>query len=276
MNSVIINLCVTGMIPTKKLNVNTPITPREIARSVFNCSKLGISIAHIHARDKEGKPTWKREIIEEIIYRIKEKNEKILISVSTSGRNWQEFEKRTECLDVKKDLKPDLASLTLGSFNFINQESINSPDMIEKIAKKIKLRKIKPEIEVFEAGMVHKANFLIKKGLISKNNPYFNTFFGSLGTAPLHVSSVSGMHSLLPENAIWSMSGIGRYQLAANTLGLSLGSHVRVGLEDAIFMDANKNTLASNEKLVERILKIMNILGKRPATFLETKKILNI
>lgn len=237
---------------------------------------MGASIVHIHPRDKDGRPTWKKEIFARIIGGIREKNNKLLICVSTSGRNWSEFEKRSECLELTKDLKPDLASLTVGSMNFINQESINSPEMIERLALKMRSANIKPELEVFEPGMIHKANYLIKKGIIKDGSPYFNILLGSLGTSPLSPSVFSAFHALLPDNAVWSLAGIGSFQLDANVMSLALGGNVRVGLEDNLYLDREKKILASNEKLVERILKIMSFLDLKATSPKETRKILKL
>lgn len=273
---IIINACLTGMIPTKELNKYTPISPKEIAASALACAKLGASVVHIHPRDIEGKPTWKKEIFADIIFRIREKNKDLIISATTSGRFWNEFEKRSEVLDLKGDLKPDLASLTIGSMNFIHDESINTPKMIEQLALKMKERKIKPEMEIFEPGMIHKANYLMGKGIISNKKPYFNIFLGSLGTSPLHPSMVSACHSLLPPQAIWSSAGVGMYQLDANIMGLSFGAGVRTGLEDNIYFDRDKKILASNEALVQRIAVIMKQMNLEVATPKEARGILGL
>lgn len=276
MRKVVINLCSTGMVPTKEMNPKTPITPAEIIKAALNCAKLGASIVHIHPRDKDGKPTWKREIFEKIIYGIKEKNRELIINVTTSGRDWSEFEKRSECLDISGSLKPDLASLTVGSLNFINQESINSPSMIERLALKMKEKGIKPELEVFEPGMIHKAKYLISKGIIDSNKPYFNILLGSLGTSPLEPSVFASCYSILPSDAVWSVAGIGQFQLDANVIGLAFGGNVRVGLEDNIFFDREKKELASNEHLIKRIASIIKILKLEIASPKEAREILGI
>lgn len=273
---VIINMCLTGMIPTKELNPHTPITPEEIAQSALQCAEMGASIVHIHARDTDGRPTWKKEIYKDIIGRIKEKNDKLLICVTTSGRSWNEFERRSEVLDLEGDLKPDLASLTVGSMNFINQESVNTPQMIEQLANKMKEKGIKPELEVFDPGMIHKANYMISKGIIEDGAPYFNILLGSLGTSPFDSSCIATMHHLLPDNAIWSFAGIGAFQLDANVLALAHGGNFRVGLEDNIFFDREKKVLASNEMLLERMRNIMTSMALEPTTPDEAREILQI
>lgn len=275
MDPLIINLCPTGMIPTKMQNPHLPVTPKEIIKSTLTCAKLGASIVHIHPRDKFGKPTWKKEVFAKIISGIREKNKEIIINVTTSGRNWSEFEKRSECLELEGDLKPDLASLTVGSLNFINQESVNNPFIIERLAVKMKKNRIKPELEIFEPGMLHKAKHLIKKGILEEN-PYINLFLGSLGTSPFEPSVFAALHSIMPIKAIWSMAGIGLFQLDTNIMSMSWGGHVRVGLEDNIFFDREKKELASNEKLVERVVKIAQLMKRKIATPKEARKILGL
>lgn len=273
---VIINLCLTGMIPTKVMNPHTPISPEEIITCALQCADIGASMIHIHARDKNGKPTWDKNVYAEIISGIRKKNKDLILCVSTSGRDWKEFEKRSECLTLEGASKPDMASLTVGSMNFINQESVNSPQMIEQLAMMMKNCDIKPEIEVFEPGMIHKVNYLIKKGVIDQNNPYFNILSGSLGTVPLDGVSFGAMTHLLPEDAVWGSAGIGSFQLDANILGVALGGHVRVGLEDNIFFDREKKILASNEMLVERMVKIIRTMELEIATPKDARKMLGL
>lgn len=277
MNKMIINLCPTGMVPTKQMNPNVPITPEEIIKDALDTAKLGVSMVHIHARDKSGAPTWKKDVFAKIIYGIREKNEQLILIATTSGRNWSDFERRSEVLELEGDLKPDMASLTVGSMNFIRTASTNSPQMIEMLANKMMERGIKPELEVFEPGMVYKANYLIKKGIIKDDHPYYNILLGSLGTSPLNPSVFGSIHALIPTNGIWSVAGIGRYQLNANIMSMTYGGSIRVGLEDNIFYDfGEKNTLATNLSLVERIVKIAKTMSIEIATPQEAREQLGL
>jgi len=273
---VIINACLTGMVPTKESNPNTPISPAEIIECALNCAKLGASMIHLHARDEQGKPTWKKEVYAEIIEGIRKVNKDLILCVSTSGRDWKEFEKRSECLELTGEAKPDMASLTMGSMNFINQESVNSPQMIEQLAAKMQENNIKPEFEIFEAGMLHKANYLLSKGIIRDEAPYFNLMLGSLGTAPLDAASFAAMQHLLPKDAIWGVAGIGAFQIDANVMGITTSGNIRVGLEDNIFFDRDKKVLASNEMLVERMAAIIKNMGLEIATPQEARAMLNL
>lgn len=276
MKKVIINLCPTGMVGTKKDNTNIPITPDEIIKDAIECAKQGASIIHLHARDKDGQPTWKKEVFAEIISGIRDYDKNLVLVATTSGRNWIDFERRSEVLELAGDLKPDMASLTMGSMNFIKTASMNSPEMIEKLAIKMREKNIKPELEVFEPGMLHKTNYLIEKGIIPNESPYINILLGSLGTSPLHPVSIGSFLALMPANAVWAMAGVGSYQLDSNVAALSLGGNVRLGLEDNSYFDRRKNILASNKQLVKRIADIIKLMGLEIATPSEARSMLAI
>lgn len=273
---IIINVCLTGMVPTRDMNPHVPITPAEIVQCALTCAKLGAAIVHIHPRDDAGKPTWKKEVFAQIIADIRAHDDDILICVTTSGRNWGDFARRSECLELAGDLKPDLASLTLGSLNFLSQESVSSPQMIEQLAAKMKDTGIKPELEVFEPGMINKANYLIDRGMLDGTAPYFNILLGSVGTSPLHPATFAAMHALLPDDAVWSIAGIGAFQLDANVLALASGGHLRVGLEDNLYFDRDKAIPASNEMLVERIAGIARSMHLDIASPADARRILRI
>ena len=276
MKKLIINLCPTGMVSSKQANPRLPVTASEIIKSSLACVKLGASIIHIHPRDENGNPTWKKEEFGKIIDGIRSQNDKVILNATTSGRAWSDFERRSECLDLKGDLKPDMASLTVGSMNFISTASVNPPDIIEQLASKMQEKGIKPELEVFEPGMLHKANYLIEKGIIKDSHPYFNILLGSLGTSPLHPVVFSSFYSLLPANAVWSIAGVGQYQLDANVMSMSMGGGVRVGLEDNQYFDRDKSIMASNEMLVSRIVKIAKLMQLEIATPAEARVMLGL
>jgi 3-keto-5-aminohexanoate cleavage enzyme len=272
---VIINTCLTGMIPTKDLNPKTPVEPWEIYNDVIDCAELGATLFHIHARDSREAPTYKKEIYEDIIAKIREDNDDVILCVSTSGRDFKEFEKRSEVLEIDGDLKPDMASLTLGSLNFPKQASVNSPQMVQDLATKMKDNGIKPELEVFNTGMINYSKYMIKKGILEPPF-YYNILLGSLGSAEANPAILAHMVEMLPEDSYWSVAGIGNYQLYANTLGLAMGGGVRVGLEDNIYFDRDKQEYASNVKLVERIVNITKVMNRELATPEYVRNILNL
>jgi len=259
------------MIPTKQLTHHVPITPKEIAKDVLKAVKLGATIAHLHARDKDGKPTYKKEIYKEIIGRIKEKNDKILLAVSTSGRLHPTFEHRSEVLELEEPFKPDFGSLTLSSLNFNKQASVNPPDLINGLANKMLDYGIKPELEVFDIGMINYSKYLIKKKLLQPPY-YFILILGNIACAQANLLNVGVMINELPENSVYLMGGVGQYQFPMNYLGLQYADGIRIGLEDNIWFNDNRTILASNEYLLKRINKIMVPMNKKPCTINEVRE----
>ena len=185
----IINAALTGMVPTKADNPALPITPEEIVEDAARCVHAGASILHLHARDEKGRPTYRAEVYAKIIAAIREHNPDAMVCVSTSGRTFKSFEERSEVLWLEGDLKPELASLTLGSLNFPKQASVNEPEMIHSLAGCMSERGIVPELEVFDFGMVDYAKTLLDRGVL-RTPLYFNLLLGSLGTlsaTPVHL-----------------------------------------------------------------------------------------
>ena len=275
-NGFIFNFPPTGLIPTKEMTPNVPITPEDISEEVLDAAELGANIVHLHARDPTTHhPTHRKDVYADIISRVRKRNKSLVIGVSTSGRNCFEFEERSEVLDLKGELKPDFASLTLSSLNFNKQVSVNTPQMIQALAKKMKKNGIRPELEAFDLGMINYAKYLIRKGLI-KPPFYFNLILGNIACAQADLLSLGLMMRELPESSIWSAGGVGDTQLKMNVMSLLAGGGVRVGLEDNIWFDEERTRLASNCELVERILSIANTLGKTPYSDTETRQILGV
>jgi 3-keto-5-aminohexanoate cleavage enzyme len=276
MNKLIINFTPTGMIPTKAMTHHVPETPREIASDIFRCAELGASMAHIHAREKQGLSTYKKEVFAEIIRLVREKNQELVIVVSTSGRHYSEFEQRAEVLNLEGEVRPDMASLTLGSVNFNKIASMNPPEMVQKLAEKMKEKGIKPELEVFDLGMVNYAHYLIRKGLIEPPH-YFNIILGNIATAQARLLHLGLIVSELPENSFWSVGGVGNWQKTANAIALVSGEGgVRVGLEDNIWYDDARTVLATNAMLVERVVKLASLIGRPLATAREVREMLKL
>ena len=276
MEKLIINAAITGIVPTQADNPNVPITPDEIVADVRRCQDAGASIVHVHARDADGQPTYKKETYYEIMTRIREECHGLLICGSASGRVYKEFWQRAEVLSPGPGCQPDLASLTLGSMNFPQQVSVNAPDTIQKLAQAMNERGIVPEWELFDLGMVDYAHFLIKKGILSK--PYYaNILLGSLGTLGATPYNLAVMVRALPEGTVWSGAGIGRFQFFVNSLAVTMGGHVRVGLEDNLFYDPVERTQpATNPGLIERVVQVARAIGREIASPDEARRIIGI
>ncbi|MBM6618227.1 3-keto-5-aminohexanoate cleavage protein [Bacillus suaedaesalsae] len=275
MENLIINFAPTGMIPTKKQTPYVPISPKEIIDDVSNSTKFGVSIAHLHARDDQGAPTYRKEVYEEIIYGIREKHPDLILVTTTSGRNYNEFEKRSAVLELTGDLKPDMASLTLSSLNFPKTASINSPEMILKLAEKMQNNGIKPELEVFDLGMINFAKYMIKKGLLTPPY-YFNILLGNISSAQAKLNHLALLISELPDQSYYSLTGIGDTQKSMVGLGVLMADGVRIGLEDNIWLDKKKNILAKNSDLLERVVNLAKAYERNIASPLEVKSKLKL
>jgi len=253
------------MVPTRAMTPHVPLTPDEIAKDVAAAARIGITSVHLHARDADGEPTWGREVYARIVGAVREAAPEVLINVSTSGRTWSELEKRADTLALDDDLKPDLASLTLSSLNFIGQASVNAPDTVRGLARIMLERGIVPELEIFDLGMVNVAHVLQKEGLLP--GPIVaNLFFGNVAGLQATLPEVGLTVERLPEGTLWSGAGLGDYQLTAQSLAIASGGGVRVGLEDGIWFDRHRTRLATNPMLVERVHALIELHGRTPMT----------
>jgi 3-keto-5-aminohexanoate cleavage enzyme len=272
----IFNFTPTGMIPTKEMTPHIPITPDEIVNQISEVADLGINMVHLHARDPiTGEPTYKKEVYAEIIRGIRNRHRNLILCVSTSSRTFSEFEKRSDCLHLEGELKPDFGSLTLSSLNFNNQASISTPQMIQALAREMLERGIRPELEAFDMGMINYAKYLIEKELIHPPY-YFNLILGNIACAQANLLNLGLMINELPVGSIWSVGGVGRFQLPMNAAALVAGGGVRVGLEDNIWFDDERTRLVTNRELVERILSIAHALGRVPYTGREARELLGV
>ncbi len=174
MRKLIIHVALTGNYSMKSANPHVPYGPEEIADDARKCFNAGASSFHIHARESDGKPSCRRELFEEIVAKVRAGCPGAIICVTTSGRVFKTFEQRSAVLDITGDSKPDFASLSLGSMNFPKEPSINSPEMIESLARKMMEKGVRPELEAFETGMVNHAAYLLRKGILG--GPLLSTF----------------------------------------------------------------------------------------------------
>ena len=261
----IINVALTGMVPRRRDFPAVPEQPDEIARDAAACFAAGATTMHVHARDASGEPSVDPGIYGEIIRRVRAIAPEAVVCVSTSGRVHRRFEERAAVLELTGEATPDMASLTLGSLNFPRQASVNDPEMIRALAARMRERGIVPELEVFDAGMLDYADYLIDRGILVP--PFvFNLLLGSLGTLAASPENLAMLVRRLPPGAHWQAAGIGRAQWPMNALGVTMGGGVRTGLEDNLYMDAGRQDPASNPRLVSRVVALAAALGRPVAT----------
>jgi 3-keto-5-aminohexanoate cleavage enzyme len=271
----IINLAPTGMIPTKAMNPAVPVTPDEIVNDVRRCASLGVSMVHLHARDADQNPAPGKELFAEMISGIRATDADLVVAVTTSGRTYQEFDQRSAALRLTGDLKPDMASLTLSSVNFNRTASLSSPDMIMRLAEEMQNRGIKPELEVFDLGMVNYAHYLIRKGLFEPPF-FFNIILGNIAAAQAKLSHLGMIVAELPDESFFCVAGIGDAQLDMNALGIVMGNGARVGLEDNVWYDKARTIPATNAALVERVAGVARSLGREVATAQDVRRYLKL
>ena len=249
----IINFTPTGMIPTKEMTPHVPIIVQEIVEDIHEAVEIGITMVHVHGRDEQtGVPTYRAEVYEDIITGIRRFAPELVVCVSLSGRTFGEFEQRAEPLNLKGNTKPDMGSLTLSSVNFNREASINSPDMIQALAREMKRRGVLAEMEAFDTGMINYAKYLELKELLEPPH-YFNLLLGNIACAQADLLHAGILIGDLPPNSLWSLAGIGDAQLMINSVAIAAGGGVRIGLEDNIWYDSARTKLARNADLVRRI-----------------------
>lgn len=275
MNKIIINFTPTGMIPMKSDTPHVPVSVQEIVDQVKEAVDLGITMVHLHARDDQGLPTSDKDTYAKIIQGIREVAPDLIICVSTSGRIHNDYETRSQVLTLEGPLKPDMASLTLSSLNFNKTASISTPDTILGLAKCMKEKGIKAELEVFDLGMANMIKYLIKKELIQE--PYYvNLILGNIATAQTDLLSIGVLLNDLPQDAYVSIGAVGNDQLKANALAVALGYGVRVGLEDNYWYDQERTVLATNISLLKRIHTLIDAHQNTVMTSAELRSKLNL
>ena len=268
----IICVAITGSVPTKKDNPAVPISIAEQIESTQECFELGASIAHCHVRNDDGTPS----IDPDKYRRLKEGIEKycpgMIIQLSTGGRSGHGFD-RGKMLS----LKPDMASLTVGSNNFPTRVYENPPDLVDWLAEEMIKNSVKPEIEVFDLSHIHQAANLAKQKKL-QGNLYIQFVMGVKNAMPADFDVfeyyIKTVNRLLPK-ALWCGAGIGRNQRILNEWCIKLGGHVRTGLEDNIRID--KETLApSNASLVKIAKEICEQYNRPVASWKKAREILEL
>lgn len=270
MEKMIITTALTGNVISKEINNNVPVTPLEIVEDMRRCHQAGASVAHIHARDKDGKPTASKAVYEKILDLVHKEKIDMITQLSTGARSGENtIAYRSQMLD----LNTEMASLAAGSSNFSDRVNSNSFELIEALAAKMYKNNIKPEIEAFDSAMISNAEWLLKKGIL-KAPLHFNLVLNVPGSIKGTPKNLLFLTEILPDNATWTASGIGRVHTTIMTMAILLGGHIRVGLEDTVLYD--QNIKASNTMLVERAVRIARELGREVATVTEAREILSL
>lgn len=270
MEKVIITAAITGSRMMRDIAPYIPITPDEIARSAIEAWQAGASIVHIHVRDPEtGLGSQDINLFRRVVGKIREKTD-LILSLTTSGipgRNLPTAERLSPL-----QLKPELASYDAGSINLGGKAFVNDPAFLDEAARMMKEAGVKPEIEVFDLGMLVTALKLRDEGKIDEPL-HFQFCLGTPWGAPATLKSFLHLYEHMPVHSTWSIFGVGRGFLPMAMMGLIMGGHIRVGMEDNIYV--NPGVLAkTNAELVERVTGICRAYGRDVATPAEARKIL--
>jgi len=269
-DKVIITCALLGGETNRSQTPYVPITPQEITDEAVAAYEAGAAVVHIHVRDDAGKNSMDFARFKYVVENVR-KRCNIVINLTSACFATSIAER----IRPFAELTPELASLDAGTMNWAYKTVFdNTPEFLNAASQKMLETGVKPEIEVFDAGMIDNANYLIKQGFI-KQPPYFQFVLGAAGGAPATVKSLVYLVESLPPGAKWSAFGIGRNSLNILYAALALGGNIRVGMEDGIYL--KKGVLAkSNAQFVERAVRIVKEFNKEPATPDEAREILGL
>jgi len=273
---VIVTCAVTGAGDTVGKHPAIPVTPKEIAAAAIEAASAGATVAHCHVRDpKTGRGSRDPALYREVVDRIRSADTDVIINLTAGmggdlqigpGEQPLEFGVGTDLVGALarlahvEELLPEICTLDCGTLNFGDGDYIyvSTPAQLRSGAKRIQELGVKPELEIFDTGHLWFAKQLIKEGLLDKN-PLFQLCMGVPWGAPCDTGTMKSMVDNMPEGAIWAGFGIGRMQMPMVAQAMILGGHVRVGLEDNIWLD--KGVHATNGSLVERAVSIIEKMG---------------
>jgi 3-keto-5-aminohexanoate cleavage enzyme len=272
MEKLIITAAITGSRITRDATPYIPIKPDEIVSSAIECWDAGAAIVHIHVRDpKTGLGTQDPGLFRQVVEPLRERTDLVLCLTTSGipGRNLA-IEERLQSLE----LEPELASFDAGSINLAGSAFINTPEFLEAAAQRMRERRVKPELEIFDVGMMVTCLRMRDQGQLVEPL-HFQFVLGTPWGSPATPKSLLHLYEYLPENATWSVIGIGKGHLPMAMMGLIMEGHIRVGMEDNVYYQ--RGVLArSNAQFVERIVRIATQYGREVATPAEAREILGL
>lgn len=300
MSKVIITAAITGGIHTPTMTPNLPITPEQIITDAVKSNEAGAAIAHIHVRDPEtGMPNGDVELFRQIAEGIKEKCD-MIVCITSGGKLGASTAER---LAAVSDLQPELATMNAGSLNFAlfhvaskmkdfkfswekpyleaTEDFIfpNTFKTMREYCEEMSKYNTKPEVEIYDVGMINNLDYLVKEGIIKKPI-HIQYVMGILGGIPATVTNLSYLHerskeAFSNEGFTWSVCSAGKTQFPIAAASLAMGGHVRVGLEDSIYVSKGKLAKSSSEQ-VEKIVAMAEILSREVASPKQAREILGL
>ncbi|MET9354136.1 3-keto-5-aminohexanoate cleavage protein [Streptomyces sp. NPDC006617] len=278
--NVIITCALTGAGDTVRKSPHVPVTPEQIARNAVEAAAAGAAVVHIHVRDPEtGDPSRDPKLYREVVERVKETGTDVVINL-TAGMGGDlvidpddplthlpgtDLVGGLERLPHVEDLLPDICTLDCGSLNFGDGSNlyVSTPDMLRAGARRIQELGVRPELEIFDTGQLWFAKQLLAEGLLD-DPTVFQLCMGIPWGAPADPGVLQSMVNMLPDGARWASFALGRMQMPWVAQSILLGGHVRVGLEDNLYL--GRGNRATNAQLVERAVTLTESMGARVAT----------
>lgn len=265
-------VAITGSVPTKADNPALPVTVAEQVEAAQESFEAGASIVHCHVRDDEGRPTSDPERFARLLEGLHRHCPGMIVQFSTGGRSGAGRER-----GGMLPLRPDMASLAVGSNNFPTRVYENPPDLVDWLAAEMLRHEVMPEIEAFDLSHIFKAREMAEKGQI-RGTPYIQFVMGVKNAMPVdrevfdfYVRTVGRFWHGAP----WCAAGIGANQIVLNDWAVAAGGHARTGLEDNVRLD--RTTLApSNAALVRRVVEICERHARPVATWQQSREILGL
>ena len=285
---VIISCAVTGSGDTTSQSRFVPITPKQIADDALAAHAAGAAVVHLHVRNPDtGGPSRDIALYRAVVERIRAARTDVIINLTTGigarfspdaadpNRNASlGMASPADRMNHVLDLKPEICSLDVATMNFGAHAFVNTPDHIARIAEAVRAAGVKPELEVFDLGHIALAKHLYAKGLFA-DPPFFQLCLGVPWGAPATTEAMLALRAMLPPNANWSCFGVGSQQFPTVAMAVVNGGHVRVGLEDNLYM--SKGVLAEgNAPMVARAARIVREIGAWVASPAEARKILGL
>ena len=276
-NKRIITVATTGAWPKKENNPNVPTQPPEIAEEIYQCWKIGASVAHVHVRDKDDNDSMAVDTFKEVLDLLHTTHPEcdIIINLTAAGGIANTEEMR---MAPFKTLKPEMASFDCGTMNWMYMGVFNNnPQFLEKMGLAMQESGVKPEIEVFDPGMITDAAYYLKKGIL-KAPLHFQFCMGCAGGIAATAENLIFMRNTLERavpDSTWSAFGVGKGAMEIMYTAIAAGGHIRVGMEDNVVY--KKGVLAeSNMQLIARARRVIEEYGCEVATPAEARKILSL
>ncbi|RJX28370.1 MAG: 3-keto-5-aminohexanoate cleavage protein [Desulfarculus sp.] len=271
-HKLIITAAITGSRNLRDISPYIPYSPAEIVQSSLECWRAGASLVHIHVRDPQtGLGTQEADLFRQVVEPLRAQTD-LVLCLTTSGIAGRNLPVQDRLASL--ELEPDLASFDAGSINLGKGVFSNPPDFLDQAAAQMLAKGVKPEIEIFDSGMIVTALRMRDQGKL-REPLYFQFVLGTPWGAPATPKSLLHLYDMIPDDAAWSVIGVGKGHLPMSIMALAMGGHIRVGLEDNIYYQ--QGVLAqSNAQFVERIVRLSQEYGREIASPQEAREILGL